>query len=255
VEISESACPARHNGTSRGFHDVGAAGVPASGAWTSSAGPAWAAGSRAALSEVAVHAASTVRGRGFCRRVCRERLGRRALEARRSRRPAAGHVNRSARPSQHREEPRRLGLSDRRRGPHPRDRNLGRKLEARPDLDDPVEVSSPPEGPGRRPGLQRSKPTRPRFTVNPATCSTKVRAAQPVLSAKNRRTRNRSVTARPPTPKCGNRNRRRSETHTDHDHAKHTSNTRNTRATSITKFEPEPSQGDFHLATDNHRWA
>ena len=84
--------------------------------------------------------------------------------ARRSRRPTAGHVNRSARPSQHREEPRRLGLPDRRRGPDPRDRNLGRKLEARPDLDDPVEVSSPPEGPGRRPGLQRSNrrdPTSP----------------------------------------------------------------------------------------------
>jgi len=133
-----------------------------------------------------------------------------------------------------------------------------------------------------------------------------VLAAQPVLSQKNRRTRNRSVTARPPSaasasrrryqectradavpqrahtppcdataasmitpppessdrtssidkpPKCGKRNHRRSETHTDHDHAKHSSNMRNTRATSITKFEPEPSQGDFHLATDNHRWA
>jgi hypothetical protein len=43
-------------------------------------------------------------------------------------------------------------------------------------------------------------------------------------------------------PKCGNRTRRRSETHTDHDHAEHTSNVRNTRTTSITKFEPEPTE-------------
>jgi hypothetical protein len=47
-------------------------------------------------------------------------------------------------------------------------------------------------------------------------------------------------------PKCGNKTRRRSETHADHHHTEHTSSIGNTRTTSITKFEPEP----FNLATD-----